>query len=104
MRTVSAALEAFLLADVNRHQIVVWLDPHDHYSAFVDALAALPRGRAIVFASGSRPTLIRTQPWMTSPHAERVRASIAAHDPQAQHTLNAGNAGDTIPVAAGEWT
>ena len=50
-------------------------------------LAALPKGRAVVFASGSRPTLIRTQPWMTGPHADAVRASIAAHDPQASVTL-----------------
>ena len=51
-------------------------------------LAALPKGRAVVLSSGSRPTLIRTQPWMTGPHAADVRASIAAHDPQAQHTIS----------------
>lgn len=50
-------------------------------------LGALPKGRAVVLASGSRPTLIRTQPWMTSPHADAVRASIAAHDPQAAQTI-----------------
>lgn len=50
-------------------------------------LAALPKGRAVVLASGSRPTLIRTQPWMTGPHAADVRASIAAHDPQAERTI-----------------
>ncbi len=50
-------------------------------------LAALPKGRAVVLASGSRPTLIRTQPWMTGPHAAQVRASIAAHDPQAERTI-----------------
>lgn len=69
----------------------------------VDALASLPRGRAIVFASGTRPTLIRTQPWMTSPHAERVRASIAAHDPQTQHAQPAGVL-DAVPTSVGEWT
>ena len=53
----------------------------------VDELAALPKGRAIVLASGARPTLIRTQPWMTGPHAEAVRVSIAANDPQATRTL-----------------
>ncbi|MGL5859365.1 MAG: type IV secretory system conjugative DNA transfer family protein, partial [Angustibacter sp.] len=41
----------------------------------VAELAELPKGRAIVLASGSRSTLIRTQPWMTGPHAEQVRAS-----------------------------
>ncbi len=50
-------------------------------------LAALPKGRAVVLASGSRPTLIRTRPWMTGRHAEAVRASIAAHDPQAAATI-----------------
>lgn len=53
----------------------------------VDDLAALPKGRAVVLASGSRPTLIRTQPWMTAPYADAVRASIAAHDPEASRTL-----------------
>lgn len=50
-------------------------------------LAAMPKGRAVVLASGARPTLIRTQPWMTGPHAAAVRASIAAHDPQAERTI-----------------
>ncbi|MGL5828703.1 MAG: type IV secretory system conjugative DNA transfer family protein, partial [Angustibacter sp.] len=48
----------------------------------VSDLASMPKGRAMVFASGSRPTLIRTQPWMTGPQADAVRASIRAHDPQ----------------------
>ena len=50
-------------------------------------LAAMPKGRAVVLASGNRPTLIRTQPWMTGPHADQVRASIAAHDPQSHVTI-----------------
>lgn len=45
----------------------------------VSDLAAMPRGRALVIASGSRPTLIETTPWMTGRHAEAVKASIAAH-------------------------
>ena len=44
-------------------------------------LAALPPGRAVVLASGARPTLIHTEPWMTGPHASAVQASLAAHDP-----------------------
>ena len=44
-------------------------------------LAALPVGRAVVLASGARPTLIRTQPWWTGPHAEAIRASLADHEP-----------------------
>lgn len=50
-------------------------------------LAAMPKGRAVVLASGNRPTLIRTQPWYTGPHADAVKASIAAHDPQAERTI-----------------
>lgn len=53
----------------------------------VDDLGALPKGRSVIFASGSRPTLIRTQPWMSGPHADEVKASIAANDPQATRTL-----------------
>jgi len=47
----------------------------------VAELAALARGRAVVFASGAPPALVRTLPWMEGPHAEAVRASLAAHDP-----------------------
>jgi type IV secretory pathway TraG/TraD family ATPase VirD4 len=46
-------------------------------------LAALPKGRSIVLASGTRPVLAATMPWMDGPHAERIRVSIAAHDPAA---------------------
>lgn len=53
----------------------------------VDALGAMPKGRALVISSGSRPTLIRTQPWMRGPHAEAVKASILKYDPQAARTL-----------------
>ncbi len=53
----------------------------------VDDLAALPKGRAIVLASGARTALARTLPWMTGPHAEAVKASIRAHDPQGQRTI-----------------
>ena len=53
----------------------------------VSDLGALPKGRAVVIGSSSRPTLIRTQPWMRSKHADAVAASIKAHDPQAEKTL-----------------
>lgn len=48
-------------------------------------LGSLPRGRAVVFASGAPATLVETVPWMSGSHAAEVRASIAAHDPS-QHT------------------
>ena len=60
-------------------------------------LAAMPKGRAVVLASGSRPTLIRTQPWMSGPHAAAVQASIAAHDPQATRTIS--QAAAAVPSA-----
>jgi type IV secretory pathway TraG/TraD family ATPase VirD4 len=39
-------------------------------------LAALPLGRAVVFASGGRPILVETEPWYAGPYAERVRAAM----------------------------
>ncbi|WP_367734248.1 type IV secretory system conjugative DNA transfer family protein [Microbacterium sp. LMI1-1-1.1] len=44
-------------------------------------LGSLPRGRAVVLASGAPATLVETVPWMNGPHADALRASIAAHDP-----------------------
>ena len=57
----------------------------------------------MVIASGSRPTLIRTQPWMIGPHATAVHASIAAHDPQAERTIReAQQELVTVEAAIGE--
>lgn len=53
----------------------------------VDDLGAMPKGRALVISSGSRPTLIRTQPWMRGPHAEAVKDSIVKYDPQGSRTI-----------------
>jgi type IV secretory pathway TraG/TraD family ATPase VirD4 len=50
----------------------------------VAELAALPAGRAIVFSSGARATLIRSVPWMAGPHADKIRASLARFDPGAR--------------------
>lgn len=44
-------------------------------------LGSLPPGRVVVFASGSRPVLARSVPWMAGVDADAIRASIAAHDP-----------------------
>ncbi len=52
-------------------------------------LGALPRGRAVVFASGAPATLVETIPWMDGPHAAALRASIAAHDPSHSATAAA---------------
>jgi type IV secretory pathway TraG/TraD family ATPase VirD4 len=51
-------------------------------------LAALPPGRAIVFSSGSRATLIRSVPWMDGPHADAIRASLARFDPASRAPLD----------------
>ncbi len=47
-------------------------------------LADLPRGRAVMFSSGSRATLVKTVPWYSGPHAKAIQASIAAHEPGAR--------------------
>ena len=57
----------------------------------VSDLAAFPRGRAIMFASGAPAALLETVPWMSGPQAEAVRASIAAHDPANKPAAAAGN-------------
>ncbi|GAB2689617.1 type IV secretory system conjugative DNA transfer family protein [Thalassiella azotivora] len=44
-------------------------------------LGSLPKGRALVIASGTRPTLIQTTPWMAGPHAAAIQASIQRHGP-----------------------
>jgi len=44
-------------------------------------LGALPRGRMVVYASGSRPALVKTAPWQAGPHAEQIRASLNRWDP-----------------------
>lgn len=54
----------------------------------VSELTALPRGRAVVFASGSPATLVSTVPWMQGKQADAVRASIAAHDPATAPTVH----------------
>ena len=57
----------------------------------VSDLAAFPRGRAIMFASGAPAALLETVPWMSGPQADAVRASIAAHDPANKPAAAAGN-------------
>jgi hypothetical protein len=41
-------------------------------------LAALPRFRAVLLASGTPPALIKTVPWMNGPHAAKVTAYLSA--------------------------
>lgn len=42
----------------------------------VSDLNALARGRALVFASGTRPVLVETLPWYAGPHAAAVTAAL----------------------------
>lgn len=44
-------------------------------------LLSMPRGRAFVQMSGSRPTLVRTVPWWEGPYADRIRESLARYEP-----------------------
>lgn len=67
----------------------------------VDDLGALPKGRAVVLASGSRPVLIRTEPWMSGPYALEVKASLRAHDPRAGETIEQAEQ-QVVEVAARE--
>ncbi|GAB3186161.1 hypothetical protein GCM10027060_26580 [Nesterenkonia halophila] len=53
----------------------------------VDELSAMPKGRAVVLGSGSRPTLIRTVPWQRSAHKAAVEDSISRFDPQGANTI-----------------
>ncbi|WP_216915190.1 type IV secretory system conjugative DNA transfer family protein [Nocardia noduli] len=52
-------------------------------------LAALPRGRCVVFTSGNRPTLGQTVPWMDRPYAADISAALddieAAHQAVRPH-------------------
>ncbi|MFJ8744082.1 type IV secretory system conjugative DNA transfer family protein [Embleya sp. NPDC127516] len=51
--------------------------------AVLDAsdLMSMPRGRAFVQISGSRPTLVRTVPWWETEYADRIQESINTYDP-----------------------
>lgn len=51
----------------------------------LDELAALPRGRELLLASGSRPVLARTEPWMARPDAGLVRSSIGEAERRRAH-------------------
>ena len=52
-----------------------------------NALATLPRGRAVVFSSGSPAVLVRTVPWWEGEYAAEVNKSIDRHDPQRRTTI-----------------
>jgi type IV secretory pathway TraG/TraD family ATPase VirD4 len=57
----------------------------------VATLAALPRGRAVLMASGIDPLLIRTESVLDGPYAKEVRASLAAAGPNQAETKTKGD-------------
>jgi type IV secretory pathway TraG/TraD family ATPase VirD4 len=65
---------------------------HNELLLDVSDLADMRRDRGLVFPAGAPATLIRKQPWMGGKQAKAIRASIAAHDPRAAHTLAAVDA------------
>jgi type IV secretory pathway TraG/TraD family ATPase VirD4 len=50
----------------------------------VSDLASLPKDRAVLFTSGSRPVVIETRPWMDGPHAGDIRAALALAEGEAE--------------------
>ncbi|NUS58872.1 MAG: hypothetical protein HOV66_29060 [Streptomycetaceae bacterium] len=44
----------------------------------------MPRGRAFVQFSGTKPTLLRTVPWWEGPYAEEIRESMAKYEPKTE--------------------
>lgn len=62
----------------------------------VAELGALPRGRAIVLASGAPATLVETSPWTKGPHAAQLRASISVLNPRDQRSRGKSAIGQRI--------
>lgn len=78
----------------NRRRI---LDPSE--------LAELPRGRAILIASGLRSSMVKTAPWYEGPDAEKVRAPIAAYETAArvERTASTGTVAAAVPAEGNPW-
>nr|WP_258374231.1 TraG/TraD/VirD4 family protein [Curtobacterium sp. MCBD17_032] len=75
----------------NRRRI---LDPSE--------LAELPRGRAILIASGLRSSMVKTAPWYEGSDAEKVRASIAAYEDAARAERTESLA-SSLPAEGNPW-
>ncbi|MEU4932139.1 TraM recognition domain-containing protein [Streptomyces yokosukanensis] len=50
----------------------------------VSDLGAMPPGRALVLASGTKPVLVETIPWWEGPYAAEVQTSLRKYDPGAR--------------------
>jgi type IV secretory pathway TraG/TraD family ATPase VirD4 len=68
-------------------------------------LAELPRGRAILLASGLRSSMIKTAPWYEGADADKVRASIAVYEDGAKvnRTVSKTTAAPTVPAEGNPW-
>ena len=68
-------------------------------------LAELPRGRAILLASGLRSSMIRTAPWYEGADADKLKASIAAYDAgkRVKRTAPTATATATVPAEGNPW-
>jgi type IV secretory pathway TraG/TraD family ATPase VirD4 len=66
----------------------------------IDKLAALPTGRALLFAGGTRPVLGATLPWTQGEHAAAIRESIARYAPRGEEPP--GYHPDSLTSTAGE--
>jgi type IV secretory pathway TraG/TraD family ATPase VirD4 len=68
-------------------------------------LAELPRGRAILLASGLRTSMIKTAPWYEGSDAEKVRASIAAYEDAArvERTTSTTTLAPSLPAEGNPW-
>jgi len=61
-------------------------------------LTSLPPGRVVVLASGMRPTLAKSTPWMTGPFAEVVQESIDRYDPATPTLITAPISNSVVDV------
>ncbi|MDA8300365.1 MAG: TraM recognition domain-containing protein [Actinomycetota bacterium] len=68
----------------------------------VDALAAMPAGRAAVSLSGTRPVIVETVPWMRRLDAAVVEASLARYGGPGGHSGPALPAPGLVAAAQGE--
>ncbi|MBM6622524.1 TraM recognition domain-containing protein [Micrococcaceae bacterium RIT802] len=62
----------------------------------VSDLTEMERGRAVVFASGARATLVKTRPWWSTEHKDAVNESISRYAPSSAPAVER-DAGDSAP-------
>lgn len=60
-------------------------------------LAALPRGRCVVFSSGHRPTLVAPVPWWERPYGPQIKAALTAAAATPETATQAGRGLYIVP-------